>query len=334
MHIDSQKKLWTLQSSLIDHVRIMVRVPMMIAAPAFLTSSQIEAVQNAACDVNNSNLGAVWHKNTKHIMENSPSNLDIFAAFGKHFAIKDGTGHSVDDLASSIAYSKSTMAAKAAEAVAFQQMWMDLMGNTILAFLRGTLKGAKRKEQSTLFEVIFFVYYICLYFALAMFASALKALPLHKPLTYVFVNMALATLASIFIVPYGIVGLLMLPIYIFSGTEAGPLPSRQNYAPVPEGETIPGTYTIDIVKPKQESKVGMRFGSNTLGQVMITNIKPNSIASMASFTIGDIVFSVNGKSFVNIPPREAAATLLNVSGVVTIVAAHTDDTVFDDGETV
>lgn len=336
MAVDAQKKLWTLQSSLIDHVRIMVRVPMMFAAPAFLTTSQMKAIQNAVSDVNNSNLGIVWHTHMTRIsgIESNPASLGTFATYGRHFGLKDGTGQSVEDLLSTIAQGKSTMVAKAAEAIAFQQMWMDLMGNTILAFLRGTLKGARRKEQSTIFEVIFVVYYFFLYIALAMISSTLGTLPSNKPMIYTCAHMTLATLGSVFIIPFGIVGLIMLPIYIFNGAEAVTLPSRQDYIKLPEDESIPGTYTIDIVKPKQESKVGMRFGSNFSGQTMITNIKPNSIASISDLSIGDTVFSVNGKSLINIPPKDAAQILLNASGVVTIVAAHTDESAFDEEATV
>jgi membrane-associated protease RseP (regulator of RpoE activity) len=78
----------------------------------------------------------------------------------------------------------------------------------------------------------------------------------------------------------------------------------------------------------------MRFGSNISGQTMITHIKPNSIASLSDLSIGDNVLSVNGKSLINIPPKDAAQILKNASGVVTIVAAHTDDLVFDEEATV
>ena len=44
MTSDSQKKLWNWQSALVDHVRITVRIPMMILAPVILTAVQIEAI--------------------------------------------------------------------------------------------------------------------------------------------------------------------------------------------------------------------------------------------------------------------------------------------------
>lgn len=337
MAVDAQKKLWTLQSSLIDHVRIMARLPMIFAAPALLSASEMKSIQNAISEVNNSNLGIVWNKQMTRIsgIESNPSNnLQAFGTYGRHFGLTDGTGLCVEDLLSTISRDKSTMVAKAAEAVAFQQMWMDLMGNTMLAFLRGTLRGAKREEQSTRFEVIFAIYYFFLYILLAMITSILGKLPSNKPVIYVCVNIILATLGTIFVIPFGIAGLIMLPIYIFSGKEAAPLPSRQDYVKLPDDEMIPSTYTIDIVKPKQETKVGMRFGSNISGQTMITHIKPNSIASLSDLSIGDNVLSVNGKSLINIPPKSAAQILKNASGVVTIVAAHTDDLVFDEEATV
>ena len=139
--------------------------------------------------------------------------------------------------------------------------------------------------------------------------------------------------ASLFIVPFGITGILMLPFYIFSGVEAVPLPSR-HYTAVPDEMSLIETYSIDIVKPSQQSKVGMRFGSNVLGQVIITNIKSDSIASLSNLGIGDIVFSINGQNVANGTPKEAASILLSASGVVKIVAAQSDESIFDDEGTV
>ena len=125
----------------------------------------------------------------------------------------------------------------------------------------------------------------------------------------------------------------MLPFYIFSGGEAAPLRPRHDYAMISDDASM-GTYSIDVVKPTGVTKVGMRLGSNALGQVMISNIKPGSIAYMSDLQIGDVVYSINGENVTNKSPKEAAEILMNASGVLNIVAAHTEESIFDEEGTV
>jgi hypothetical protein len=335
MTSDSQKKLWNWQSALVDHVRITVRIPMMILAPVILTAVQIEAIQSAVSDVNSSNIGSVWHKRMSQIagLDGAKTKVQVFSRYGRSFGSSDGAGSNAEAMYNELVVGQSAMVARAAEATAFLQFHMDLVGNTVLAFLRGTLRGAKRNEQSVIFEIIFVIYYISMYSTMAFASSALKNLPSDSPGIYVSITIVQCLFASMFIIPFGIAGVLMLPVYIFNGGEASPLPPR-HYATIPDEISSIVTYSIDVVKPSQQSKVGMRFGSNVLGQVMITNIKQTSIASMSNLQIGDTIFSINGKSATNVTPKEAAAILLNASGVVNIVAAHSEESVFDEECTV
>lgn len=332
-NIDANKKLWTWRSSLIDHVRLLVRLPTLLLVPFILTPDEIETVQLAVASSNSCNLSKVWHDHMQQISGvGATGQKEMFKIYGRHFGISDGTSVSVEDLYHSLEYSHSVFVAKAAEAVAYQQMWLDLLGNTILAFMRGTIKCSKRQEQSLAFEILFFIYYSSIYFLLVFMASLLQYVPTESAITYNTISIITTLFSIIYIIPYGFLGVLMLPIYIFSGKEANPLPSRQDYSSI--DEEIPGTFTIDLVKPKQDTKVGMRFGSNSAGCVMITHIKPQTIASNSDLAVGDVVFSINGRSLVNVSPKLAARILLNSSGVVTIVASHTDASIFDEEATV
>ena len=334
MSTDSDKKLWTWPSALVDHVRILVRIPMMLLAPAYLTAQQMEAVQSAVSGVNKATISAVWHKNMGRVAGlDGITGVEVFYGYGRSFGLSDGTGTNTWDLYDEISEGNGSMAARSADAVAFLQLWMDLMGNTIGAFLRGTLKCSKREEQNVLFEFIFFIYYIVLYIMMVMGALSLKCAPAKSAFAYKVVQFVHSFIVSLYILPFGIIGLLALPLYICAGVEATPLPSRLGYTAV-GGDDDVATYTINLVKPDKASKVGIRFGSNTSGQVMVTNIKSGSIASASDLEIGNIILSINGKNVVGRTPREAAAILLNAHGVVTVTATHDHGTVVDEEATV
>ncbi len=327
---DADKKLWKWESFLLDHVRIMARIPMMLAAPFILTPRQVEAVQVAVSNTNDSNISKLWHIGSARIAAHEDNaGVEVFNSYGRSFGLSDGAGANTWTLFDEIVAGQSKMKARAAEAVAFLQMWMDLTGNTIGAFLRGTLRGNKRDGQSVLFEIIFFLYYFVEYIIMALFALLLKVLPpndiLHK-----FTCLLHTLIALSFIIPMGLIGLILLPVYIITGLDASNLPNRQNYVPLPGDDT----YMVTLVKPEQSQKVGIRFGANRAGDVVVTLIRPNSIAENSSLQVGDVVLSINGQSTADMIPRQAASTLMEVRGTVVLIASSSEGTIFDDEATV
>ena len=83
-----------------------------------------------------------------------------------------------------------------------------------------------------------------------------------------------------------------------------------------------------------DQKVGIRFGGNTSGQVVITNIRPDSIAATTQLQIGDVVLAINNRGLENIPPRQAATILKGSTGEITIEASTSDGTIVNDEDTV
>mmetsp|Transcript_9525 Transcript_9525/g.17905 ORF Transcript_9525/g.17905 Transcript_9525/m.17905 type:complete len:340 (-) Transcript_9525:2627-3646(-) len=339
MTADVDKKLWTLSSTLVDSVRIMVRLPILFLSPLFLTAQQMEAVQSAVSSVNKSNIGKVYHKQMGRIarMDGVLPGIQPFFEYGKSFALTDGSGSTMWGLYDDITASSGSMAARCGESLAYLQLWQDLIGNTIGAFFRGTLKGNRREEQNILFEFFFTLYYIPLYILMAFGSFVLAMLP-SSSILYKLVVFVQILLATSFVLPLGILGLVALPFFIFTGATAQPLPSRQGYTVVPTDSSSEvstfGLFSVVLSKPSVDSKVGIRFGSNTSGQIMVTNIKPESIASESELQVGDIVYSVNGKSLVSSTPREAAATLLAATGDVTLEAIHEVESVGNEEATV
>lgn len=340
MSEDGEKKLWTWQSALVDHIRCVVRIPMMLLAPFLLTTQQMEAVQNAVSDVNDCNISKLFRREMTRLANIQGVNrigLEVYSTYGKAFGLTDGTGNLVEDLHIEIRLSKSAMVAKSVEAVAMLQMWMDLMGNTLLGFMRGTLVCSRRKEQNVLFEVLFSLYYLPLYTFIALVYFLLRALPNDPPPGfYKFVYLITMVFETILMIPIALLGLILLPCYIFSGKEAKTLPPRQQYTALSTRSVVTSsvTYTIDLVKPYQDIKVGIRLGSNSIGQIVVTKIKEESIAASTNINVGDCIYSINGKNLPKHSPKTAAAILLSASGVVTLAGSHADLSVVDEVGTV
>jgi len=337
MSADDYKKVWTFQSSSVDAIRIVVRLPMMILAPFFLSAQEIEAVQSAICGVNKANISNVYHQEMERIANmSSIVGVEVFVGYGRSFGLADGSSDTMWTLFDEIAEGKGMIAAKSAEAVAYLQLFQDLVGNTIVGFLRTTLKGKKRQEQNLAFETFFFIYYFPLYVLMAAGTSVLRFFPANE-YSYKLVTLIQTIFAAVFLIPFGLIGLLVLPIVICTGASTSPLPSRMDYSAIPDDDVEgggPDTFTAVISKPARAAKVGIRFGSNTSGQAMITNIKQGSIAASSDLEIGDLVFSINGKSLVGRSPREAASTLLAASGNITVEATHADSSVMNEESTV
>ena len=95
-----------------------------------------------------------------------------------------------------------------------------------------------------------------------------------------------------------------------------------------------GTFRVYLEKPSQDFKVGIRFGSNREGQVMITNMRKGSIAGASNLQIGDAIHSINELSIDSCTPRVAASTLMGASGTVVLMASRGGGTVVDDEATV
>lgn len=336
---DTDKKLWTFVSCSVDAVRIMVRLPMMLVAPFVLSAQEMEAVQSAICGVNKSNISNLYHKEMERIAKMSgTTGVEAFVAYGRKFGLSDGSGETMWDIYDEIVVGRGKMAARSAEAVAYLQMWQDLVGNTLGAFLRGTLKSKKREEQNVIFEVLFFIYYFPLYITMAISTLMLKFLPANE-MFYKLITFDLTLFVIVWNLPLGLIGLLCMPFFARCKASPAVLPARassRGYATVPDNDVESGdsTYTTTLDKPNAETKVGIRFGSNTSAQVMITNIRAGSIASTSDLEIGDIVYSINGQALSGRTPREAATALLTASGIVTMEASHADSSVVSEEGTV
>lgn len=326
----------------VDAVRILIRVPMMFASPLLLSAKEIEAVQETISGVNKASISRFYHQEMSRISGlDGITGVEAVTGYARSFALSDGTSTSMWAVFDEIAAGKGNMAAKSVEAMAYQQYWQDLVSNTIGTFLRGTLKGQSRAEQNIVFEVLFFLYYFPLYVLMVLGLMILKVFPSNNEYLFKFVTLIETAFLTIFTLPFGLLGLLMLPIAMMTKISSSPLPSRQGYEEIPETDEeeagtrqLPGTYLTFITKPKKDMKVGLRFGSNTSGAVVVTNIKQGSLAESSELLVGDLVFNINGTTLEGKSPRYAASLLLGSVGKIAIEGTHADASIVDDEGTV
>jgi len=141
----------------------------------------------------------------------------IFSEYGAAFGENHGRGEEVESLFEKIKAEKGQMAASSAKGLALFLLWGSLGGNTLLAFFRGTLRGNVRPGTNVYFEGAFAVYHIVVFAIITATSKILSFLPSNVPkVVNIIIGLVLPTVASIWIIPYGLLGLIITPII---GTE-------------------------------------------------------------------------------------------------------------------
>jgi len=291
-------------------------------------------------------LSSVYHEAMDRMAETTGANTSVyialFKAYGREFAIANGSreNDSVINIFSQITSAKSnTWAAKAAQAVAYYELWQNLFGNTLMAFLNGTLKGKRRSEQNIIFEVCYFILLFPLYLMLAIYYTLLKVTPVCcLPSFFYILNFLITSLLEVsYTLPIGIIGLIFRSCLITDRSRLGleahnGSASRSGYSAI--GSNVTDYTVIQFIKPRQQIKVGLRFGSDRNSNLMISNIKSESIASASGLRIGDLVKSINGADIQNLPPKDAANILMQSVGEVRMEISHSSTLMEYDESTV
>lgn len=264
--------------------------------------------------------------------------LEICVGLGRTFASSNGYGSKLGSLESEIEHVStrqgSEWSSRVARAVCLKQYWMDLMGNTIMSFLKGFgPDGHFREDSGVWFMGLFFLYYVMAYLVMfigSFIISHIGMFPFHQRvrsvLYLVFFYLSIV-FSAYYIVPLGIMGILLYPFVPFSE----PLSSREEYSPIRSDDAPLETFTTIVRKPNKEQKVGVRFGTSRSGSVMITHIKEGGLVeTQTDLAVGDTVHKINKTSMVGKTPKVAAQTLLEAVGEISIVASHDESTVYDD----
>jgi hypothetical protein len=309
------KKQHTWRSSVRMHSDLLLQFIPNLVALLQLNASEIDAIGNAVNDVNDCNLSAVRHEAMSKflLIESTGRQMALFKVYGKEYARYDsGDATATRDLFEEISTTKSSSAAMATQAVAFFETWENLLGNTIMASLNGLMNGGTREEQSFIFLVVNFLYFFPIYVVLAIYYTVLSVVPkfLNTPILYKVNYFIISLIDVCAMLPVSLLCLLLRTVVETSP----PLGSRTEYIPIVND--IPKNSMVEIVKPSQEMKVGIRFGCGQNGNLLISNVKHGSLASTAGLRIGDQVKSINGRDVQKLSPKFAANIMLEAIGVV------------------
>lgn len=226
--MSADKKIWTWQGSLQDHVRFLVNLPFFFVAPLLLTPKAVETVHLSVNSINRCNFCTGLHceigrmaglkdVNTvnecaKLVSEEENVELGIFSKYGAAFGKYNGRGEVVDDLFNTITSEKGFMIARSVQGLAFFLMWGSISGNTLISFYRGTLRGNMREGSNIYFEVLFALYYSVLFAVITAVSKLLSFFPSGVPsIVNIAIGLVLPLTASFWIVPYALLGLICTP---------------------------------------------------------------------------------------------------------------------------
>eukprot|EP00277_Geminigera_cryophila_P038405 CAMPEP_0173113310 /NCGR_PEP_ID=MMETSP1102-20130122/46760_1 /TAXON_ID=49646 /ORGANISM="Geminigera sp., Strain Caron Lab Isolate" /LENGTH=270 /DNA_ID=CAMNT_0014014993 /DNA_START=1 /DNA_END=813 /DNA_ORIENTATION=+ len=102
--------------------------------------------------------------------------------------------------------------AAACEAQCWFLHWGSTCGNTLLSFFKGRLVGNSKCGSNPLFELVFAIYYTPCYLAISATSLLLKAFPAKVPKFVSYgLGCVLTTVASIWVIPLGVLGLVTSP---------------------------------------------------------------------------------------------------------------------------
>jgi len=240
MSTSSDKKVWIWQGSFQDHVRILIHLPFFFVAPIALPPKAVESVHLSVNSVNRCPFCTGLHgeigrlagledalavNESAKLSASEEIEFGIFSNYGKSFGTHNGRGAAVDGLFEQIREEKGVLAAKSAQGLAFFLMWGSMTGNTLISFYRGTLRGEMKEGSNIVFEICFAVYYSLLFGIITAVSKILSFVPSNVPVfVNVIIGLVLPLVASIWIIPYAIVGLVLnLRFIILKENEYNPL---------------------------------------------------------------------------------------------------------------
>jgi len=215
-----EKRSWTWEGSLADHIRTLLQVPFFILA-AIVLPPQACAIIHLSVESKyksqffsklQGELGRMAGLNdveelvsTGNLSGAESSDFGCFADYGRAFAKKDGIGDSVQEKYDVIAEKHSNLIARCAQGLAFFAFWGSLAGNTVEGYLRGTLFGKKKEGSNAIFESFFVLYYIIFFLITDLIARILKLMSSEvvAPIS-ILMRIVISFIALSWVLPYGL----------------------------------------------------------------------------------------------------------------------------------
>ncbi|EKX37684.1 hypothetical protein GUITHDRAFT_165415 [Guillardia theta CCMP2712] len=225
------RKTFTASTCLRDHIDIMKAIPGIYdayAGPNRLDPKTIEAIMLAVNSVNSCPYCTGLHcelgrmaglkDDTKRINEAKTSKElqkvtnDKMVNFARKFGEYNGRGACFEAEYQELVKSVGKGKANAIKSLCWFLHWGSISGNTLLSFYRGRLSGNPKKGSNLIFEILFALYYTPLYLLITATTCILKVFPANVPrVLSMSMGCVLATIASLKIVPMGILGVVTSP---------------------------------------------------------------------------------------------------------------------------
>ena len=227
---------WTASKCILDHVQILLYLPFFFLAPLLLMPKQAEASHLSQNFVNSCLYCRMLHgelgrmaglsetyklNDLGQIHPDDVKEVSLFAMFGSSFfdATKGANSEVLDKIQGEIQAEYGRSVAKATRGLSFFLLWGSMSGNTINNFLFETM-GKFKAGSNTLFELIFVLWYGPLFFIIVIVSTLFKAMPRVPRIIWILLSLVLATVASLWIIPFSLVCLLLSPVAkVFSKTE-------------------------------------------------------------------------------------------------------------------
>jgi AhpD family alkylhydroperoxidase len=240
------KKIFTPVGCLRDHVTIMLHIPRILLAyvgPFAIAPDTNEAIMLAVnsenscpwCTSLHGELGRMAGLGDKATAINTAKSLaDVKkasgdskeAAFARLFAECDGRGAAVQAAFAELKASIGPNKAASVKALCWFLHWGSICGNTIGAFIKGRLVGRPKCGSSwlsvdPLYELAFSLYYGVCYTLVTVTSALLKVFPSGGfGVVNSLMGVVLTCVASLWIVPMGMLGIATLPLRIFRSKDA------------------------------------------------------------------------------------------------------------------
>jgi AhpD family alkylhydroperoxidase len=224
----SFKKTFSLGSMLQDHVTIMTSIPAIFGAyagPHRIDPASNEAIMLAVNSVNDcpycsgihGELARMSGLDTSSSTKKSASKHSneakeaAMVAYAKEFGRFNGRGDCLKKKYKELEATTGKDKAASVQALCWFLHWGSISGNTILSFFRGRLSGNPKPGSNIVFELLFAAYYTPLYLVISATTLIFKAFPRVPKAVSMVIGCTLTTVASVWIIPVGVVGLITAP---------------------------------------------------------------------------------------------------------------------------
>mmetsp|Transcript_64231 Transcript_64231/g.144986 ORF Transcript_64231/g.144986 Transcript_64231/m.144986 type:complete len:252 (-) Transcript_64231:158-913(-) len=226
------KKIWNFNSCLADHLDVLCSLPKILDAYAGCNSVSPKLNESIMVTVNSVNncpyctglhgelarmAGVTDHaklmcaKSTKESVQVVDEADRPGVSYARVFAESDGRGQAEAEAYAEVDKAYGAGRAASIKALCWFLLWGSTGGNTVNAFIKGRLRGAPKPGSSCAFELIFFIYYGPLFLLIALVNALLPFFPRVPAWFSAAFGVLLAFIASVWIIPVGVLGAFTKP---------------------------------------------------------------------------------------------------------------------------